>query len=364
MRVLFLHSGRAWSGSARVFASASRGLAARGHQVTFVCSPDSPVEQRLDYAAYEVLPIDLGVPWGIAAWHLRQVLTMRFVEVCFVHTEREQLIVSAGSRMAERAAIVRRIAPGSPAAVGREGRLASRLALTGWMVELDEEVDAVPTRGARIETVVVSPGVSVAAYDGIRPALRAAVGIRRAERLIACSYDPTSRIRAAVVLRTLAMLAPLHPELGVAFVGSGSDNEDLRMHAAALGITSRVSFLGERDDYLSVFRAADIGWVVSRGDDAVYGYLDLLALQVPVLAQRDVIAQRYVADGIAGLLLDPEDAHGTAAAVARLLAHDDQREAMGAAGRVRVAREFGEEAMVDGFERAARNASDRTLWVR
>ena len=85
MRILFAHASPAWTGSARVFAVAARGLAARGHQVTFLCPPDSPVEQRLDYAAYEVLPIGLHIPWAVAATRLRRVLTVRVVEV---HNER------------------------------------------------------------------------------------------------------------------------------------------------------------------------------------------------------------------------------------------------------------------------------------
>jgi glycosyltransferase involved in cell wall biosynthesis len=364
VRVLFFQADPHWTGSTRVFAEAARGLAARGHQVTFVCAPDSAVEQRLDYGAYEVLPLDLADPLPVTALRMRRVLDLRFVEVSFVHAEREALVLAAASRLAGRAAVVRRLPAGEPATLGRASRAAARLAATGWIVSLDEDVAGVAPARPVFEPMVVAPGVAVAAYDAVRPAPRAAIGVRGADRLIACLYDPTSRVRAAVVLRTLAMLAPLHPELGVAFVGPGSDDEDLRTHAAALGVTSRVSFLGERDDYLSVLRAADLGWVVAGGDDAVYGYLDLLALQRPVLAARDVIAQRYVADGIGGLLLEPDDSHGTAAAVARLLALDDERDAMGQAGRGRVQREFSDEAMVAGFERAAEAAGDRTRWVR
>ena len=57
MRVLFYHGSRAWSGSARAFATAARGLSERGHTVTFLCEPDSLVEERLDFGAYEVLPM-------------------------------------------------------------------------------------------------------------------------------------------------------------------------------------------------------------------------------------------------------------------------------------------------------------------
>lgn len=166
------------------------------------------------------------------------------------------------------------------------------------------------------------------------------------------------------MLRAVSLLAPNHPDLRLALIGPGSDDEDLRMHAAALGLTRIVTFAGERDDYLAVLRAADLGWVVTTGDAAAFACLDFMAMKVPVLAERGGIAGTYVADGITGLLLPPTDAPGTAAALARLLAHDDQRAAMGGAARARVAREFTEVAMLDGFERAAAAAADRSRWTR
>lgn len=287
---------------------------------------------------------------------------MRFVEVIFAHTEREQLIASAASRMAARAAVVRRVGAGETPSTGRYARLAMRLAPAGWLFALEDDLQkAANLSGALPEPILALPGIDAAAYEDAGP-VQLLPGANGDRRTIVCLYDADSRVRAAVVLRTIAMLAPLHPDLGLVMVGPGSDGEDLQMHAAALGITDRVSFLGERDDYLSLVRAAEFGWVVCAGDDAVYGYLDLLALRVPVLAVRDAVAQRYVANGITGLLLAPGDTAGTAAALARLLAHDDEREAMGNAARVRVAREFMLDALVDGFERAATAAGDRSVW--
>ena len=166
-------------------------------------------------------------------------------------------------------------------------------------------------------------------------------------RLVVCAYDPGGRAQGAGVLRTLALLAPRHPELHVAFVGPGSNHEDLRMHAAALGIGRHVIYLGERDDDLAVLRAGDIGWVVASDDAAAFATLDLMAMHIPVLADRGTVAARYVADGISGVVLTPGDTSATAAAVAGLLANDDQRRAMGNAGRTRVARDYPETAMVD-----------------
>jgi len=178
-------------------------------------------------------------------------------------------------------------------------------------------------------------------------------------KYIICVYDPTSRGRAATAIRTVSMLSPRHPYLRLMIFGAGSDGEELRMQAAALGVLDLVSFLGERDDHLMLMRDAELGWVVAEADTAAYGILDLMALGVPVIAAEGTIAEAYVANMITGTLIPPDDAATTASAVVSLLTNEEQRVAIGAAGRQRVAREFPEQEMVDGFEKAANSAGGR-----
>ena len=135
------------------------------------------------------------------------------------------------------------------------------------------------------------------------------------------------------------------------------------MHAAALGVSPLVHFLGERDDLPIVLAAADVGWVAADGDDAGFACLDFMAARVPIVSERAPLVSHYVPDGIAGVLLPPADPSDTAATVASFLAHGDQREAMGRAGRTRAQRDFSEDAMIDGFAAAAEAAGDRASWA-
>ena len=365
MRVLFLHSEREWSGSARAFAAAAAGLAQRGWQVTFVCPPGSETEERLaGVSEYEVIPVEPGGGWAGESRRLRRVLLDKFVEAVFVHTEREHLAAAAATRWAERGAVVRRTPAGGQLEWNAASRMALRLASGGFLFTSEIERQRAPEAPRTLEPVVADLGVDVAKYDAIRPAPAASLGGGPASRFIVCVSDATATARTATVLRTLALLAPRHPELRFVFVGPGTDSEDLRMHAAALRVGGLVRFLGEREDQLDVLRAADLGWVVADGDNAAFGVLDCMALRVPVLADRGTVAERYLADGITGVLLPAADAPATAATVAGLLAHGDERAAMGNAGRLRVGREFPESDMVDGFQRALDAARDRTRWVR
>src|SRR5687767_8674271 len=241
MRVLFYYSSRHWSGSARSFAAAAAGLAPRGYQVTYVCHEESQVERRLSYGGYEVVALPMGGTWVADALRLRQVLSENFVEVAFVHTEREHLVASLATRLAERGAVVRRIPAGGRFTQGIPGRLGVRLAATGFLFTTQPDLPVVPPMVGVLEPMSADLGVEVDAMDIVRPVAKSSVGAAGTTRLIVCIYDPSARRRAATVLRAIALLAPRHPELRLALLGVGSDHEDLRMHAAALGITEIVA---------------------------------------------------------------------------------------------------------------------------
>ena len=379
MRVLFLHTAREWSGTARAFARAGRGLAERGAKVTLLVPPDSNVEigvsarrgsHRPDGAPpeepYEVIPFSSDGMAYFAARRMRKLFRRWDTDAVFVTTDREHLIAAIACFLARGGSVVRRAPAGVRLEMGFSGRFASRLARTTFLFASESDRrNAVLPQGA-LDSAVAELGVDAQQYasngDGKGGEPEEAGADTAAERLkyIVCVYDPTSRGRAATAIRTLSMLTPRHPDLRLIIVGAGSDDEDLRMQAAALRILHLVSFLGERDDEVRLMQDAHLGWVVAEGDTAAYGLLDLMALAVPVVASEGGIAQRYVAHGISGTLYPPDDSASTAAAVAGLLASEEQRAAMGRAARTRVTREFPESEMIDGFDRAANIALKRS----
>lgn len=353
MRALFLVSDAAWSGRARAFVLAARGLIARGHDVQVACAADCPVQVRASEADVPVIPMARDASTAAAAWNLRGVLKERGADVIFVHTDDEHLAASSALRFAGGGgAVVRRVPPFALASRAGRSRLASRIAPSGVLFTTEADRAAVAGDSRGVPAGLAPLGIELALHDGLAPASRDALGARPEARLIVCLHDGSDKRRVLIVFRTMALLAPRHPELRLALVGSPRQDE-LRMHAAALGITALVSFLGARADELAVLKAADVGWVASEGDAAALAALDFMALRKAVLAERSSLTEHYIADGIAGTLLAPADPPTTAAAVSAFVTGEAQRAAMGNAGRARVEREFTFDAMIDGFERAA-----------
>ncbi len=381
MHALFLYSGREWSGTARLFARAARGISERGAKVTLLVTPDSNVHLAVSPRRepgqprhtpipepFEIIPFSTEGFFFFVARRLRKIFRRWDADAVFVSTDREHLIASTACWLSRNGSVVRWTPSGCKLEMGAAGRWASRLARTSFLFasETDRRAAILPKRA--LESAVAEIGVDISQYpaNGLFEDAAEHEGDETAAsplRYIVCIYDHSSRGRAATAIRTMSLLAPRHPNLRLIIVGAGSDDEDLRMQAAALRVLNLVSFLGERDDEIRLMKDAHLGWVVAEADTAAYGLLDLMALGVPAVASDGGIAQRYIAHGISGALYPPDDSASTAAAVAGLLVSDEQREAMGKASRARVAREFPESQMIEGFDRAAniaRNKSPRT----
>ena len=351
-RLLFLVSQSAWSANARAFVLAARGLGARGYEVMLACKSECPVQVRAAASQVEVVSLEPDASAAGDTWQLRRTVQDRALNAVFVHTDEEHLVASSAVRLGRGGArILRRIPPFAVVESGTRFRLASRLAPSALLFSTAADRDAADLKQSRTLSAIAPLGVDTAEHEAATPVSKVSIGAPANARLIVCVNDGVNAQRALVALRTLALLAPRHPELHLAIVGAAQQDE-LRMQGAALGINTKVSYLGAREDELAVLRAADVGWIAATGDAAAFAALDFMACGVPIVAERSPLTEHYVADGIAGILLAQSDPTTTAGGVASFLARDAVRVAMGSAGRTRLQREFAYEAMINGFEQA------------
>lgn len=378
MHALFIHSAREWSGTARLFARAARGLSEQGAKASLLVTPDSNVHLAVSPRRepgqarhtpipepFEIIAFSTEGFFFSAARRLKRIFRRWDVDAVFVTTDREHLIAATACWLGRGGAVVRWTPAGKQLDLGPAGRWAAWLTTTSFLFSSQTDRHAASLPKNALESAVAEIGIDVSQYQVHAPPEDAAEHEgdetqAPAPRYIVCVYDPSSRGRAATAIRTISMLTPRHPNLRLLIVGAGSDDEDLRMQAAALRVLHLVSFLGERDDEIQIMQDAHLGWVVADGDSGAYGLLDLMALGVPTIASEGGIGERYVAHGITGALHPRDDSAGTAAAVAGILVSEEQREAMGNAARVRVAREFPEERTIEGFAAAMENARNGT----
>ena len=111
--------------------------------------------------------------------------------------------------------------------------------------------------------------------------------------------------------------------------------EALRAEAAALGIGSRVNFLGQRGDVARLLAAADIHCQPNTGPEP-FGitFIEALYAGLPVVTTA-IGGALEIVDGSCGILTEPNDPAALAEALGRLIEDRELRARLGAAGPAR-----------------------------
>lgn len=361
MRACFVAHGAAWSGPTRAFADAASLLRARGYEACLVAPAGSEAERCLAAAGHDVIGLARGGGWMRAGWRLRGVIAARLTEVLFVHDDREHLASATAIWLAGRGAVVRRTAAGERLALGREGRVAMRLAATGFVfAHADDMRGTEPPRDA-LAALVAPPGVPAPPAGTPRPS--AALGAIQPDvpRLVVCAGADRRR-EMFVALRALALLAPRLPTLRMTVVAPAADADAVRIEAAALGVAARLEWRRTDARCDDVLTGAALAWVIASADDAVFAILDALRQGVPVLGERTPLTARYVEDGVTGLLRHRGNEAQWASEIAAVLAHPERLDALQSAARQSAVR-WPLDAGTDGWLQAADAARDRTRWA-
>ena len=148
------------------------------------------------------------------------------------------------------------------------------------------------------------------------------------------------------------------PRLHLWLAGEGELGATLRQQAAALGMASRVRFLGWREDVPALLAAVDFLVCPSRHEPLGNVVIEAWAAGVPVVATASEGPGALIVDGESGLLVPVDDADALARAMLRLSDDRELRARLAAAGRAAHEAEYGEARVVglyrDFFARVAR----------
>jgi glycosyltransferase involved in cell wall biosynthesis len=117
--------------------------------------------------------------------------------------------------------------------------------------------------------------------------------------------------------------------------GKGAYRVAMEDYARALGIASRVRFLGFRADTVDWVAASDVIVLPSLKEGLPLSLAEAHGCAKPVVATRVDGIPEIVEDGVTGFLFEPHDVSGMSAAVTRLLEDAPLRIQMGTAGRRR-----------------------------
>ena len=130
-----------------------------------------------------------------------------------------------------------------------------------------------------------------------------------------------------------AALSPRLPGLRVAVAGSGPEEASLRAKVESAGLSGSFTLLGSRSDVGALLAAADAFCLPSRHEGLPISLLEAMQAGLACVATRVGGVPGMIADGVEGLLVEPDDPEELAAALGRVLGDADAGGAMGARAR-------------------------------
>ena len=136
-----------------------------------------------------------------------------------------------------------------------------------------------------------------------------------------------------------------------------------------MGLAGRVLFLGQRDDVPELMAGSDLLALPSLFEGLPLSALEAMAAGLPVVGTRVCGTSEAVLDGVTGRLVEPGDPEALAEAIVEVLQAPGLAARMGAAGRLRVEREFGaarmacETAAIYEELRARAGQSNFRFWI-
>jgi L-malate glycosyltransferase len=213
---------------------------------------------------------------------------------------------------------------------------------------------------------VIRNGVDLSRFGSVtRSDARQELGIADSSLVIGTAGRLVGVKDHASLLYAFRHLADTPREFLGLIAGEGPLRADLEAQTAALGLQSRVRFLGHRPDIERVLAALDVFVLSSKSEGLSNTILEAMASGLPVVATRVGGADELVDDGTTGVLVAPESPVALATGLEEFLRDSRRRLSAGVAGRNRALEAFGIERMMRDYTdlyRRLGHGQRRSLW--
>lgn len=339
-----------WGGTEKYVLDISAALASRGYAVTLACPRASLLAQRAETLGLRRIVLEMGsaFDWKQLTSFLR-VLAGNY-DIVHTHSPLDYIVPAIAARICRIPVVMTRHMP-QPFASARNAYICASLLYDRIITASSFVRTLLIESGARSERIDVVPNgiVPFSSDPGAGLRLRQELSIPRDAVLIAAAGRMSSDKGFDVLLKAVSQLNLSGVTLYCVIFGAGKVLQQLRTLSADLQVDSRVRLPGFRRDVHDLWCAADIAVVPSVWSEP-FGYVALEALSAgcPLVASR-VGGLPEVVSSDSGVLTEPGDVEGIAAAIRDLVLSPELRKRMHQAARKR-AKMFTLDANVAGVE--------------
>jgi glycosyltransferase involved in cell wall biosynthesis len=214
---------------------------------------------------------------------------------------------------------------------------------------------------AELEAEGVSAGRVGLIYNGIdtdmRPTagsdcIRRALGIGEAALVLIIVANLIPYKGHLDLIEALGAVASRMPADWKLLIVGRDDGAGAAIHARAaeLGLSDRMSLLGERADIVDLLDASDVGLLASHQEGFSNAILEGMRAGLPMVVTDVGGNAEAVVDGATGFVVPPRDPGAFADAILRLASDPALRRSFGERGRQRLDEHFSLKACVDTYE--------------
>lgn len=300
-------------------------------------------ETGLPLADYPITSFH-GVETVRMQWRLLRDLRRRGVEIVHTYGFYPNLFATAAAKMAGAIAV---------ASIRDQGDMWSAMQrrTQRWILRLADAVvvNADAVRQLLIaegyderRIVVIRNGIDVSRFETrpIQGRLRHELGLPPRTPIVAalCRLHEVKGVEH--FLEAAVTLTRRFPEARFIVAGDGYHRPTLERYAVQLGLADRVLFTGFRHDVPEFLSEVQVSVLPSLSEALSNTLLESMAAGLPVVATRVGGNPEVVEHGVTGFLVPPREPEALVATVARLLEQPALAQAMGRAGKQRVAENF------------------------
>ena len=360
MKILHTEASCGWGGQEIRILEESRGLIARGHEITVACP--SHARMATEAARYGVpvvaLPIEFKTIAGFMA--LRSYLADHSPDVVNTHSSADSWLTGlACATLANPPAIVRTRHISAPVSGNPFNR---------WLYG---RAKAVVTTGESLrrhllETLRLDPPRVTSVPTGIDPERFAPAA--KTDAKVALGLDPAHRhVGIVATLRSwkghvylLEAFAQLkRPDLRLLIVGEGPQLEPIKNKIASLGIASSVTLAGQCTNPERWMQAMDVFCLPSYANEGVpQALLQAMLCGLPIVTTPAGAILEAVSAEETALVVPIKDVAALTAAIARLLDDSPLATRLGGAARRVASTDFSRDVMIDKMEAIFRGVLD------
>ena len=329
LHILHSEAATGWGGQEIRIFQESRLLLARGHRVSVVCQPDSPLAERCRSVAdprFKLYPVRMNGTLSVSSFFaLRRLIAAIRPHILHTHSSIDSWLVSFCGKLLG-IPIIRSRHVSIPVKNFRPSSLIysyfpDRIITSGEMVR----TMMTAVSGVRREKVVpVAAGVDMQRFDFHIAPIRGELNLPPGLPVIGKIGVIRGWKGHEYFLEAAPLVLEKFPNARFLIVGDGPGHDQLKQKITDRGLAAAVTMLGHREDIPEILATLDVMVLASTGGEATSQVIpQAFAMKKPVVGTQAGGIPEILGQGERGILAEIKSAASLAQGILTLLQHPE-----------------------------------------